>query len=109
VGFVEAFMAALIASQSPLSNLPSSGLCTFVPKPGRKIRTAHAPTYFPLHDTSPPADQIITTHDSNQLLERFRAVLQNQRDSRMNNKRGVPGGCESGGPKQGNPEKRQKL
>ncbi len=33
-------------------------------------------TYFPVHDTSPPADQIITTHDSKEQLERFRAVLQ---------------------------------
>jgi Ran GTPase-activating protein (RanGAP) involved in mRNA processing and transport len=46
------------------------------------MRTAHAPTYFPVHDTSPPADQIITTHDSKELIERFRAVLQNQRDAR---------------------------
>jgi hypothetical protein len=36
-----------------LSILPSSGLYTLVPTPGRKMLTAHAPTYFPVHDTSP--------------------------------------------------------
>ena len=46
------------------------------------MRTAHTPTYFPVHDTSPPADQIITTHDSKELLDHFRVVLQNQRDAR---------------------------
>jgi hypothetical protein len=92
-------------SQSSLANLPSSGLCAFTPKPGRKIRTAHAPTYLPLHDTSPPADQIITTNDSNQLLERFRALLNKEKDARML-KRSLADG---GGSRQANPDKRQKL
>jgi hypothetical protein len=88
---------------SPLEDLPSSGLCTFAPKPGRKLRTAHAPSYLPLHDTSPPAHQIITTNDSNQLLEKFRALL--NRDARAREKRAAG---DAGG-RQGMTDKRQKL
>jgi len=89
---------------SPLADLPSSGLCAFTPKPGRKIRTAHAPTYLPVNDTSPPADQIITTNDSNQLLERFRALLK-EKDARMQKR----AAGDIGGSRQGNPDKRQKI
>jgi hypothetical protein len=92
-----------MALPSPLADLPSSGLCTFLPKPGRKIRTAHAPSYLPLHDTSPPADQIITTNDSNQLLERFRALLK-EKDARMLKR----AGGDLGGSRQ-NQDKRPKL
>ena len=85
---------------SLLSDLPSSGLCTFAPKPGR-VRTVHAPTYLPVHDTSPPADQIITTTDSNQLLERFRALLK-EKDARMLKRAGAEVGA-------ARPDKRPKL
>jgi hypothetical protein len=87
---------------SALEDLPSSGMCTFVPKPGRKLRTAHAPNYVPLHDTSPPADQIITTNDSNQLLEKFRALLNREARSQKRSA-GDTGG------RQGMLDKRQKL
>jgi hypothetical protein len=87
---------------SALEDLPSSGLCTFVPKPGRKLRTAHAPSYVPLHDTSPPADQIITTNDSNQLLEKFRALLNREARSQKRSAGDIGG-------RQGMLDKRQKL
>jgi len=87
---------------SALEDLPSSGLCTFVPKPGRKLRTAHAPSYVPLHDTSPPADQIITTNDSNQLLEKFRALLNSEARAQKRSASDTDG-------RQGMLEKRQKL
>jgi hypothetical protein len=91
------------AGQSHLADLPSSGLCLYVAKPGRKLRTPHAPSYFPLHDTSPPADQIITTNDTNQLLERFRALLK-EKDARMLKRAGADVGA-----RQGYPDKRPKV
>jgi hypothetical protein len=93
----------MAAQAQPLADLPSSGLCLYVAKPGRKIRTPHAPSYFPLHDTSPPVDQIITTNDSNQLLERFRALLK-EKDARMLKRAGADAVS-----RQGNPDKRPKL
>ena len=54
-----------------------------------------------VHDTSPPADQIITTTDSNQLLERFRALLK-EKDARMLKRAGAEVGA-------ARPDKRPKL
>jgi len=92
-----------MSGPSPLADLPSNGLCTFTPKPGRKMRTAPAPGYLPVHDTSPPADQIITTNDQNQLLEKFRALL--HRDARLQKRAAADMGASRG---QGS-DKRPKL
>mmetsp|Transcript_2106 Transcript_2106/g.4721 ORF Transcript_2106/g.4721 Transcript_2106/m.4721 type:complete len:100 (-) Transcript_2106:284-583(-) len=81
---------------SLLSNLPSRGLLGgAAPASGSEKkksmrlprRTPSAPVYHATHDTAPPADQMITTDESNRLLARFHAVVKEREEKGRQGKR----------------------
>lgn len=76
-----------------LSNLPSKGL--LLGKAGGKggmRRTPSVPQYCATNDTAPPADQLISTDESNRLLAKFHALVK-ERESKSAKRAGemVPG------------------
>mmetsp|Transcript_12734 Transcript_12734/g.32805 ORF Transcript_12734/g.32805 Transcript_12734/m.32805 type:complete len:100 (-) Transcript_12734:214-513(-) len=96
---------------SLLSNLPSRGLLggaasgtSAVKKKALRLprRTPSAPVYHATHDTAPPADQMISTDESNRLLARFHAVVKEREEKGRQGKRQSADGA------QGSAEKRSR-